>query len=59
MYEDHAHQDIKDAFAMGLDGFALNIGNPSQDFVRQTLGYLFDYARDNYPKFKLFISIDL
>ncbi|GME35786.1 glycoside hydrolase family 71 protein [Neofusicoccum parvum] len=59
VYEDHAHQDIKDAFAMGLDGFALNIGDPSQDFVQQTLGYLFDYARDNYPEFKLFISIDL
>ncbi|KAL0253195.1 hypothetical protein SLS55_010167 [Diplodia seriata] len=59
VYEDHAHQDIKDASAMGLDGFALNIGDPSQTFVRQTLNYMFDHARDNYPDFKLFISMDL
>ncbi|OJD32584.1 glycoside hydrolase family 71 protein, partial [Diplodia corticola] len=59
VYEEHAHQDIKDASAMGLDGFALNIGDPSQNFVRQTLNYMFDHARDNYPGFKLFISMDL
>ncbi|EKG12850.1 Glycoside hydrolase family 71 [Macrophomina phaseolina MS6] len=59
VYEDHAHQDIKDALDMNLDGFALNIGDPSQDFVRKTLNYMFDYARDNYPDFKLFISMDL
>lgn len=44
---------------MGFDGFALNVGDPTQGFVRQTFDYMFDYARDNYPDFKLFMSMDL
>ncbi|KAF1985726.1 glycoside hydrolase family 71 protein [Aulographum hederae CBS 113979] len=28
-YENHVHQDVSDAAAMGLDGFALNIGDPT------------------------------
>ncbi|KAH8898047.1 hypothetical protein GQ53DRAFT_837064 [Thozetella sp. PMI_491] len=55
--EDHAHKDIDDAMALGLDGFALNIGDPGQQFVTDALGYLFGYA--NYRGFKLFISMDL
>ncbi|KAK0638185.1 Glucan endo-1 [Lasiodiplodia hormozganensis] len=55
----HAQQDIKDAAAMGLDGFALNIGDPTQPFVRDALNKMFDFTRDKYPKFKLFFSLDL
>lgn len=45
---------------MGLDGFALNIGDPSQAFVRQTMNYMFDYTRDTYgDKFHLFVSMDV
>ncbi|GME42242.1 Glycoside hydrolase family 71 [Neofusicoccum parvum] len=44
---------------MGLDGFAMNIGDPTQPFVRDTMNYMFDYTRDKYPKFKLFFSLDL
>src|SRR5436305_675356 len=45
---------------MGLDGFALNIGDPRQDFVRNSLGILLDYANSRYPgSFKCFISMDL
>lgn len=55
--EDHAQQDIDDAIAMGLDGFALNIGDSTQSFVNTTLGYLFNFAAGK--SFKLFISMDL
>ena len=44
---------------MGFDGFALNVGDPAQYYVRNTFNYMFDYARDNFPDFKLFISLDL
>jgi len=40
-----------------LDGFALNVGDSTQDFVRPALGYLFGYAA--YRGFKLYISMDL
>jgi hypothetical protein len=59
VYEEHAHKDIDSAAAIGLGGFALNIGDPAQPFVRQTMNYMFDYARDNHSYFKLFISMDL
>jgi len=55
--EDHAHQDIDDAIAMGLDAFALNIGDPTAQYVSDALGYLFGYSA--YRGFKLFISMDL
>lgn len=58
-YEEHCHADIDDAAAMGLDGFSLNIGDPTQDYVRQTMEYMFDYARDNHPDFKLYFSLDV
>jgi hypothetical protein len=31
--EEHAQSDISDAFAIGIDAFALNIGNPMQDYA--------------------------
>ncbi|KAH7046817.1 glycosyl hydrolase family 71-domain-containing protein [Macrophomina phaseolina] len=57
--EDHVHQDVDDAAAMGLDGFALNMGSPLEPFSRAVFDYMFDYTRDNHPDFKLFISMDL
>ncbi|KAK0645359.1 hypothetical protein DIS24_g7965 [Lasiodiplodia hormozganensis] len=59
IHEDHVHQDVDDAVAMGLDGFALNIGDPSTQFTRDVFNNMFDYTRDNHPNFKLFISMDL
>lgn len=56
---DHIHKDIDDAAASGIDGFALNIGDPRLGFVRNSMNAMFDYARDNHPNFKLFVSMDL
>ncbi|KAL2047720.1 hypothetical protein N7G274_000762 [Stereocaulon virgatum] len=42
---------------MGLDGFALNIGDATQSFVATTVEYLFGAAAGT--NFKLFISMDL
>ncbi|CAD6580185.1 MAG: hypothetical protein ASARMPRED_009379 [Alectoria sarmentosa] len=55
--EAHAQQDIDDAIAIGLDGFALNIGDPTEPYVNTTLVSLFDYAWGK--DFKLFVSMDL
>lgn len=43
---------------MGLDGFALNIGDPTQSYVSDSLNDLFGYAA-YVTGFKLFISMDL
>lgn len=59
MYAEHVHTDIDDAAAMGLDGFALNVGDPTQSYVTDLFNNMFDYARDNHPDFKLFLSMDL
>jgi len=59
LLEKHAHEDIDSAAAIGLAGFAVNIGDPEQDFVQRTLDFMFDYARDNHPSFKIFISMDV
>ena len=42
---------------MGFDGFALNIGDPTPAFVRNTLTYMFNYAHGK--NFKLFVSMDV
>ncbi|KAL7946861.1 glycoside hydrolase [Trichoderma barbatum] len=55
--EEHAHQDVDDAIAMGLDGFALNVGDATQAWVGPSLNYLFGYAQ--YRGFKLYISMDV
>jgi hypothetical protein len=56
----HAQQDIDDAVAMGLDGFALNIGDPTQPFVRTLFNNIFDYTRDTYSgRFGLYFSLDV
>lgn len=56
--QDHAHQDIDDAKAMGLDGFALNIGDATQPYVDETLHDLFGYA-EYVGGFWLYISMDV
>ncbi|KAI9834977.1 MAG: hypothetical protein M1819_002700 [Sarea resinae] len=56
---DHAQTDVDDAVAMGFDGFALNIGDPTQPFVSKTLDILFNYTSFRYPRFKLFVSMDV
>lgn len=44
---------------MGLDGFAINIGDPTGDWVATNLQNLFTYAASSYSgKFCLFISMD-
>ena len=40
-----------------LTAFALNIGDATQAFVGETLGYLFGYAA--YRDFKLYVSMDV
>jgi hypothetical protein len=40
-----------------LDGFAINIGDPTGGYVNESLGYLFGYG--NYVGFKMFVSMDL
>jgi len=35
------------------------MGDPREPFVRELYNSMFDYARDNYPNFKLFFSLDL
>lgn len=53
----HRQQDIKDAKAIGLDGFSLNIGKPGPSFVRSTMNDMFDFAASN--SFGLHASMDL
>lgn len=55
--KDHAQQDIDNAISVGLDGFALNIGDPTESYVGATLEYLYDYASGT--GFKLFVSMDV
>lgn len=51
---------MDDAVAMGIDGFSMNIGDPDEDFVVDTLATMMDYARDEYPgQFYIHISMDL
>ncbi|KAL0265037.1 hypothetical protein SLS55_000994 [Diplodia seriata] len=57
--EAHVHTDIDDAAAAGLDGFALNIGDPRQSWATDTISYMFDYTASNHPDFHLLFSLDL
>jgi hypothetical protein len=43
--------------AMGIDAFALNIGDSTGSWVSTALGYLFPYAEQ--VGFKLFVSMDV
>ncbi|KAI0007209.1 glycoside hydrolase family 71 protein [Xylariaceae sp. FL0662B] len=53
---DHAKKDIDGAASVGFDAFALNVGYPDKDFVKNTAQQLFDYAGSK--NFKLFFSFD-
>ncbi|THH27350.1 hypothetical protein EUX98_g6839 [Antrodiella citrinella] len=55
--EEHVQIDINDALTMGITGFSLNIGDPSQLFVADTLQYMFNYAPT--VGFSLHISMDI
>lgn len=57
MTQEHAAKDIDDAQAIGIDGFALNIGDATRDYVSDALAYLF--ARAEAVGFKLYISMDV
>ncbi|KAL3419640.1 glucan endo-alpha-glucosidase agn1 [Phlyctema vagabunda] len=60
--DEHAHQDVDDAIAMGLDAFSLNIGYPQASHVYPALASLFGYTaylNSLGTNFKLFISMDL
>ncbi|KAF4543416.1 Glycoside hydrolase family 71 [Lasiodiplodia theobromae] len=59
IFENHIKQDVHDAAKMGLDGFAVNIGDPLSEETRIMLNTMFDYAASNHPEFKMFISMDL
>ncbi|KAJ7832046.1 glycoside hydrolase [Mycena olivaceomarginata] len=55
---DHVAQDIRDAKLAGIDGFSLNIGDPSQPFVLPVVTSLFAAAQAA-GTFHLHISMDL
>ncbi|KAJ7489019.1 glycosyl hydrolase family 71-domain-containing protein [Mycena latifolia] len=54
---DHVKIDIDQAQAAGIQGFSLNIADPSKDFVASTLAYMFAYAPT--VGFHLHISMDI
>ncbi|EKG19988.1 Glycoside hydrolase family 71, partial [Macrophomina phaseolina MS6] len=54
----HAATDITTAAAAGLDGFVLNIGDPRQSYVTNTVSSLFSHAPST-PSFTLLFSLDL
>ncbi|CAM1506137.1 Fc.00g057780.m01.CDS01 [Cosmosporella sp. VM-42] len=53
----HVQTDIDNAISVGFDGFALNVGDPTADYTKTTIDYLFNYAATK--NFKLFISMDI
>lgn len=55
--EDHIHTDIDNAITMGLDGFSINIGDPTPSWISSALDTLFGYAESR--GFKLQISLDM
>ena len=55
---DHARQDIDQAMAVGFDAFALNVGQPGEEWAISTVQQLFDYAGSKGGDFKLFFSFD-
>lgn len=57
VYDQHCEQDIKDAQALGVDAFALNLSNDSDSWATGTVALLFKWA--NVYGFKLFFSFDM
>ncbi|KAH8674285.1 putative glucan endo-1,3-alpha-glucosidase agn1 precursor [Xylariales sp. PMI_506] len=54
---DHAVTDVDTAISMGLTGFAINVGSPSEDYSITCVENLFNAAAGK--EFSLFISMDL
>ncbi|CAG5137544.1 uncharacterized protein ALTATR162_LOCUS142 [Alternaria atra] len=52
----HAELDIDQARSLGIEAFALNVGQPDADWARSTIGQLFAHA--SRSDFKLFFSLD-
>jgi glucan endo-1,3-alpha-glucosidase len=57
MTQDQAITDVKQAKAVGLDAFALNVMDSSAQYAMNTIKWVFDAAAQN--DFKLFFSIDM
>ena len=53
-------QEIREAQAAGIDGFALNVGawDDSQPYYKNRVGLIFDAAEQLGTGFKLFFSVD-
>ncbi|KAK2755570.1 hypothetical protein FQN54_006510 [Arachnomyces sp. PD_36] len=54
---DHAERDIQDAIAVGLDAFAMNVGDPTAGWTNDTVQQLFAAAEGT--EFSLFFSFDM
>ncbi|PYH42401.1 glycoside hydrolase family 71 protein, partial [Aspergillus saccharolyticus JOP 1030-1] len=55
----HAEQDIEDAIAMGIDGFALNVQCPKDSFATSLVNDMAKYLQTAKPDFSIFISMDV
>lgn len=53
----HCEKDVKDAKALGVDAFILNVDTVTETWATGTVTNLFKYAKDN--NFKLFFSFDM
>ncbi|RAK77969.1 uncharacterized protein BO72DRAFT_376165 [Aspergillus fijiensis CBS 313.89] len=56
---DHIHQDVDDAVAMGLDGFALNVQCPTDNWVGSLVEEMSHYIYNQNYNFSIFISMDV
>ncbi|RAH80211.1 hypothetical protein BO86DRAFT_433973, partial [Aspergillus japonicus CBS 114.51] len=57
--KDHIHQDVNDAIAMGLDGFALNVQCPTDAFAKDLIQEMGRYIEAQKLQFGIFISMDV
>ncbi|KAF9888531.1 hypothetical protein FE257_008638 [Aspergillus nanangensis] len=53
---DHAQRDVREAIAVGFDGFAMNMGTPGANWSTSTVDQLFSAAEGT--EFGLFFSFD-
>ncbi|PYH82597.1 hypothetical protein BO82DRAFT_431525 [Aspergillus uvarum CBS 121591] len=56
---DHVHQDVDDAVAMGLDGYALNVQCPTDSWANNLVLEMGNYIRNQHYDFGIFISMDV
>ncbi|RAH67264.1 uncharacterized protein BO66DRAFT_283387, partial [Aspergillus aculeatinus CBS 121060] len=57
--KDHIQQDVDDAIAMGLDGFALNVQCPTDAFAKDLIQEMGRYIEMQELQFGIFISMDV